>query len=72
MALDYDKELEYTIGRINRLREEKGITVQDLAYMTEMHRASMSRIISGRINITFKTLCKIADALEVRIGSLVR
>lgn len=72
MSIDYNKELHYTIQRINKVREDKGITIQDLAYMTEMHRASMSRIISGKINITFKTLCKIADALEVKLSDLVK
>ena len=50
---------------IKKLREDKKISQQDLAAACNFEKSNMSRIESGRTNLTVKTLLKIASALDV-------
>ena len=50
---------------IRRLRDQKNISQQDLAAACNFEKSNMSRIESGRTNLTIKTLLKIASALDV-------
>ena len=71
--MDYREEWEYLLGKITDLRKERGLSIQALADIANMERASISRIENGKVNsITFETLCRIAEALEVAPGDLVR
>ena len=69
--MDYQSEIKQIALKIKSLRQEKKLSVQDLAYLCDMERSSMSRIESGRINITIKTLCLISNALEVEPKDLL-
>lgn len=60
---DYYKKLGY---RINQIRKEKGLTQEQLAYKSDVERAKISRIENGNEDFYFKTLLKIAEALEVK------
>ena len=72
-VMDYREEWEYLLGKITDLRKERGLSIQALADIANMERASISRIENGKVNsITFETLCRIAEALEVAPGDLVR
>ena len=72
--MEYEKEWEYVRGRITQLRKEKGWSIQALADYANIERSSLSRLESGKnaTGIYFTTLCRIAEALEVPPGELVR
>lgn len=66
------EELLKQIGsRIKQIREEKGITQQELASLCNFEKSNMSRIESGGTNMTVYTLHKIATALEVNLADLM-
>ena len=48
------------------------MTVQELAYRCDMERSNMSRIESGRTNLTVKTMCIICNALNVNLRDIIR
>jgi transcriptional regulator with XRE-family HTH domain len=51
-------------ARIKELRLKKDLTQNELAILCNFEKASMSRIESGRANITILTLKKISKALD--------
>ncbi|MBO7496264.1 MAG: helix-turn-helix transcriptional regulator [Salinivirgaceae bacterium] len=69
--MDYQDEIKQIALKIKSLRQEKNLSVQDLAYLCDMERSSVSRIESGRINITIKTLCLISNALGIEPKDLL-
>lgn len=72
MAIDYLQEMMYIARRIRELRRERGLTAQELAYRCDMERSNLSRIESGRTNITLRTVCTICTALGVNLRDVVR
>jgi transcriptional regulator with XRE-family HTH domain len=63
-------EIEFLIhlgARIKQLRMAKNISQKDLALECSFEKSSMSRIESGKTNITILTLCKIGNALQADI-----
>ncbi|MFT3936461.1 MAG: helix-turn-helix transcriptional regulator [Chitinophagaceae bacterium] len=54
-------------ARIKELRIKKNISQKDLAMECNFEKASMSRIESGKTNITMLTLLKIITVLEADI-----
>jgi len=51
-------------ARIKAIRLQKQISQNELATRCEFEKASMSRIESGKTNVTVLTLLKISKALE--------
>lgn len=71
--MEYEREWKYVRERIKKLRKERGLSIQALADYANIDRSSLSRIESGHATgIYFTTLCRIAEALEVPPGELVR
>lgn len=68
----YEEELSYTVKRIKELRKERKLTVQELAYRCDIERSNLSRIEAGRTNITYRTMCTLCTALNVKIKDIVR
>lgn len=67
-----EQQLFILIGdKIKELRTRKGITQQDLAARCNFEKSNMSRIESGRTNLTVKTLFSISIALGVKLRDLV-
>ncbi len=66
----YDEELKNVALRIRFLRMEKGLSIQELAYRCNIERSNLSRIESGRNNLTLRTMCIICNALEVSLNDL--
>lgn len=64
MTINYQEEIKFISNKIRELRKEKQMTVQELAYRCDMERSNMSRIESGRTNLTVKTMCIICNALS--------
>lgn len=64
----YRTDLLVVIGRrIKSIRLIKKMTQNELAMECEFEKASLSRIESGKTNITLRTLYKISKALDVPI-----
>lgn len=56
---------------IKRLREEKGLTQQQIAELINMHRSNYSKIESGQREISIEALEKIAKHFGMTIDQLV-
>ena len=56
---------------IRRIREERGLSQEELAALAGLHRAYVGQIERGEKNIGLKNLEKIAKALGVDIRVLV-
>ena len=72
MTINYQEEIKFISNKIRELRKEKQMTVQELAYRSDMERSNMSRIESGRTNLTVKTMCIICNALNVNLRDIIR
>jgi transcriptional regulator with XRE-family HTH domain len=59
-------------AKIKEIRRNKNITQNGLALKCEFEKASMSRIESGKTNVTVLTLRKISQALEVELSEFFR
>lgn len=70
--MDYREEILYISAQIKRLRQDKNLTVQELAYRCDMERSNLSRIEAGRTNLTVKTICTICNALDVTLRDVIR
>jgi DNA-binding XRE family transcriptional regulator len=67
-----DLQLLTDVGaKIKKIRTEKKMSQNDLAVLCSFEKASMSRIESGKTNITILTLLKISKALNVEIAELL-
>lgn len=55
---------------IRRIREERGLSQEELAALAGLHRAYVGQIERSEKNIGLKNLQKIAQALEVNIEDL--
>ena len=54
-------------ARVRELRLKKNLTQNELAMLCNFEKASMSRIESGKTNVTILTLKKISKALDVEL-----
>jgi transcriptional regulator with XRE-family HTH domain len=57
--------------KIKQARESKGLTQQELAYICNMEKSNISRIESGRTNLTLKSLYQLSKALSVSLKLMV-
>ncbi len=71
MHSDYKDTIKTIAERVRATRKSQNMTIQELAYRCDMERSNMSRIESGRVNITIKTLFLISKALDVSINYLI-
>jgi len=69
--MDKNKILTSIGLNIKQLREERNITQQDLAAACNFEKSNMSRIESGRTNLTIGTLLKICEVLKVKLVDVV-
>jgi transcriptional regulator with XRE-family HTH domain len=56
--------------KIRELRKKRSMTQFDLACKCDFEKARLSRIETGQINPTIRSLYKISQALEVNITEL--
>ena len=54
-------------ARVRELRIEKGMSQLDLAVACGFEKTTISRIETGRTNVTLKTLLTLCDSLEVTL-----
>ena len=68
-----DSRMEYEIlGELTRLRNEKGLTQKELAEKTNKKQQVISQIEKHEKSPTLKTLCNLANALNVDIKIVPR
>ena len=64
-------DISKKIGRrIRALRQERGLSQEQLAFEADLHRAYIGQIERGEKNIGVQNLEKIAKALKVSIKEL--
>ena len=57
-------------NKVKTFRKEKGISQEELAFRSEMHRTYIGMIERAEKNITLKNIEKIANGLEISITNL--
>ena len=68
-----DAKFLNTLGRrIKEIRTKKGLSQTVLAIKCNFEKASMSRIESGKTNVTVLTLKKICSALDIEVIDLFK
>ena len=66
-----DYKIHVKVGiQIQKIRELKGLSQQDLAAKCNLEKSNMSRLEAGKVNPTLSTLEKVATALEINIIEL--
>lgn len=66
-----ENSLQIIVGKnIQKIRESKGISQQELAAKCNFEKSNMSRLEAGRVNPTLSTLEKVAKALEISLAEL--
>jgi transcriptional regulator with XRE-family HTH domain len=55
---------------LRRVRKEKGMTLEALAYAADMEIRQLGRIEGGEVNTTISTVLALAKALEIEISLL--
>jgi transcriptional regulator with XRE-family HTH domain len=58
-------------GAIRRLRQERGMSQEKLALLSEVDRSYVGRVERGDNNVALLTLVKVADALEISVAELM-
>ena len=53
--------------RIKEIRKRKGLSLTQLSQDSNMEKASLSRIESGKVNISYLTLYRLSRCLEVNL-----
>lgn len=69
----YTRQKEYIIAfgkHLKKLRQEKGLTQEQLAFASDLEHSQISRIERGVINTSISQLYQIAKALEVPVKKL--
>jgi transcriptional regulator with XRE-family HTH domain len=59
-------------NRVRQLRNERNISQEKLAEYADLHRTYIGMIERGEKNITLLNIVKIASALKVTIGELMK
>ena len=57
---------------LRRLRNEKGLSQDDLAYEAEVSRSYLSQLEKGAFHASLKIIGKLAEVLEVEPGELLK
>ena len=57
--------------RLRELRQQRGLSQEKLGELAGLDRTYISSAEAGRRNVSLKTICKLAKALEVEARELV-
>lgn len=65
-------EMQAAFGRnVKAARVRAGLTQTDLADRAGISRVDISRIESGMINVTLRTMCKLATTFNVHVSQML-
>jgi len=65
-------ELEKILGEeLRKIREEKGLSQEELGFKSDYHRTYISQIERGQKSVSLKAVFKISDALEIVPSKLI-
>lgn len=59
-------------NHVRKLRQAKGMTLEELAYECDIELSQVHRIEKGKTNLSLSTLDAIAKGLEIPIGELLK
>lgn len=68
----YYSELKSLGEKIRELRKKKELTQLDIEVRTGINRANISKIESGRLNVEFYTLIRLAEVFEIDTYELLK
>ena len=68
---NYEDTIKLIAQNIKKIRQSKGLSVQELAYRCDIERSNLSRLEAGKTNMTIKTICLICNALQVNIKDVI-
>ena len=67
-----DTEILVAFGlRMRAYRQQKGISQEELAEKTDLHRTYIGSAERGERNVSLLNICRIAKALDVPVSRLV-
>ena len=66
------KEAEKLGQNLKRIRTEKGISQGDIVKATGIDKALISNVENGKTNPTLATIAKLAKAIGVSVGELMK
>jgi transcriptional regulator with XRE-family HTH domain len=55
---------------IRRLRHERGLTIESLAFASDIHPTYLSEIERGNRNPTWQIVCRLARALDTPVATV--
>ena len=58
--------------RIKELRNKLGISQEELAFRSEIHRTYIASLEVGKRNVSIETLVKVVNALEVSMSEFFK
>lgn len=60
------KELLTNIGKkVKQLREERGLTQEELSFGSSVHRTQISRIENGENNVSMSSIARLVDYFQI-------
>ncbi len=66
-----EKILAKFANHLKKLREERGLSIRELAIRSNLEYSQVQRIEKGKVNIAFTTLLALADGLDIVSGELL-
>ena len=70
MDLDKKEVLKHIGSRVESIRQEKGISYQELSYACNVDKSNLIKFMQGKKNVTLFTFIRIAKALDIDFYSL--
>ena len=68
-----DKKNLKSLGeKLKTIRKSKGLTLKELAYLTDKEPQSLHRVEQGQINPTYLYLVKVCEGLKIDITELLK
>lgn len=64
-----DRQIQLGL-RISELREAQGLSVRRLALIAGTGYSHLAKIEKGQVDVRYSLLCRIAAALDVKVGDL--
>ena len=66
ISIEVSKELLQKLGhKFKVLREQRNLTPKDISFHTGIDASDVTRIETGKLNITFRTFCKLVAVLDI-------